>query len=284
MQSDRQNLAGALAYAGFRQIQPSARLEPYVQCYWQIRSNLASSCPSIELLHPDGGLGMILNFGHPLIYEEKEICVSGFMDGIHTRTRRLTMAGHVDAIGIRFKPGGAALFFSVPIAEIGNLNLDLNELALEQFLELCQEYNEANPDGNILNFVDGALQKLLTEPRSSELLVQAVMNRIESTGGVAPISNVIEDIGRSCRQVERLFKGYVGMTPKQYARIVRVKNARQRLKNRSTQSCTEIGLLSGFYDQAHFIREFQSIIGLSPMEYLHFRRQRPGEEQSPEIH
>jgi len=279
----RKDLADILAYTGFRQIQPSIRLRPYVQCYWQIINNLPLNSSSTELLHPDGGLGMILNFGHPLIYEGEAISIDGFMDGIHTKTRWLTMAGRVDAIGIRFKPGGAARFFSVPISEISNLNLNLGELALEQFIELCREDKETNPGGDILNFVDGLLLKMLTEPRPSELLVHTVMNRIKRAEGTAPISDVIEDIGRSCRQVERLFKGYVGMTPKQYARIVRIKSARYRLKNRSDQSCTEIGVLSGFYDQAHFIREFQSVIGLSPMKYLNFRRRHQREEQS-EVH
>ncbi|MBL4899627.1 MAG: AraC family transcriptional regulator, partial [Colwellia sp.] len=61
------------------------------------------------------------------------------------------------------------------------------------------------------------------------------------------------------------------MTPKQYARIIRMENARILLKNKSLQSFTEIGEVAGFYDQAHFIREFKSIIGLSPTAYVNFK-------------
>ena len=278
MQANQRDLADILAYTGFRRIQPSIGLRPYIQCYWQIKSTLSQTSPSTELMHPDGGLGMILNFGSPLIYEGEQIHANGFMDGIHTKTRRLTMVDHIDAIGIRFHPGGASRFFSVPLSIISNLTLDLNELALVRFMESCQEEKETNPKGDILKFADGLLLGMLIEPRRSDLLVRTLMNRIKIAGGGVSISDTIKDVSKSYRQIERLFKGYVGMTPKQYARIVRVENARYRLKNRSDHSCTEIGGLSGFYDQAHFIREFQSIIGLSPMEYLHFKRQRPSKE------
>lgn len=274
MRSNRKSLTDILAYTGFRQIQPSTGLRPFIQCYWQIMSDLPLASPSTELLHPDGGLGMILNFGAPLVYEGNKIRADCFMDGIHTKTRRLTMAGHIDAIGIRFNPGGASRFFPVPLSEINNSTLNLSELALDQFTEFCQEEKETNPNGDILSFVDGLLLEMLTEPRHADLLAHALREKIKASGGMASISNIIEGGGKSYRQLERLFKRYVGMTPKQYARIVRVENARYQLKNKSAQSCTEIGAESGFYDQAHFIREFQSIIGLSPMKYLNFKRKR----------
>jgi AraC-like DNA-binding protein len=272
MKEYKRDLSEILAYSGLRQLQPSIRLRPFIQCYWQIKSTLPMASPSTELLHPDGGLGMILNFGDALAYEDKAISSDCFMDGIHTKTRWFTMAGHIDAIGIRFNPGGASHFFSVPLAEINNSTLNLSELALDQLTESCQEEKETNPSGDILGFVDGLLLGMLTEPRRADLAAHALMKKIRASEGRVLISNMTEDAGKSYRQLERLFKRYVGMTPKKYARIVRVRNARYQLKNKSTQSCTEIGALSGFYDQAHFIREFQSIIGLSPMGYLNFKR------------
>lgn len=272
MQINKKNLVDTLAYTGFRQLLPSASLQPYVQCYWQIHSELSLASPSTELMHPDGGLGVILNFGSNLIYEGEAIYADGFMDGIHTKTRQMTMAGNIDAIGIRFNPGGASHFFSTPLSDIGNLTIDLRDLALDQFMERCQEEKENNPEGDILKFADSLLLKMQTEPQRTDLLVHILINRIKVSEGTIPIAEAIKDIGKSYRQIERLFKERIGMTPKQYARIIRVENARYLLKNHSDQSGTEIGELAGFYDQAHFIREFKSIIDMPPMEYLNFKR------------
>lgn len=260
-----------LAYTGFRQMLPSIHLRPYVQCYWQIQSKFSLN-PSTELMHPDGGMGIILNFGDHLIYEGQEIHAYGFMDGIHTRTRQMTMAGHIDAIGIRFNPGGASRFFSIPLAEINNSNLSLNDLAKNQFIERCQQEKAVNPEGNILKFIDKLLLEMRIEPQRPDLLIQTLTNRIKTSKGKVSIAETIYDIGKSYRQIERLFKSYIGMTPKHYARIMRVENARYQLKNKTCQSCTEIGELAGFYDQAHFIREFKSIIGLPPTAYINFKR------------
>lgn len=271
MQINRKNLIDRLAYTGFRQRLPSADLQPYIQCYWQIQKDLSQTSPSIELMHPDGGLGVILNFGSKLIYEDRAICADSFMDGIHTKTRQMSMLGHIDAIGIRFNPGGASRFFSVPLSDINNSTTNLNNFALDHFLERCQEAKETNPERDILWFVDSLLLKMLKEPRRTDLLMQVLRNRINTSKGTVSISEIIKDIGKSYRQIERLFKVYMGMTPKQYARIIRVENARYLLKNNINQSCTEIGELSGFYDQAHFIREFKSIVGMPPRKYLSFK-------------
>jgi transcriptional regulator GlxA family with amidase domain len=71
----------------------------------------------------------------------------------------------------------------------------------------------------------------------------------------------------SQRQLERLYKIHVGISPKKYARLLRVEQARIAIKNAPTLSAAEIGNATGFYDQAHFIREFKSIIGMTPNDY-----------------
>ncbi len=272
MQKNKIYLEQALAYSGFRRILPSVELRLYVQCYWQIKTQLPLPSPSTELMHPDGGLGMILNFGDPMYYENNIIQNCGFMDGTHTKTRRMTMSGSIDAIGIRFNPGGAHWFYSVPLSEIGNLTVDLNDLALEHFIELCHEERETNPKGDILKYVNKLLLKKFIPEVNHDGMSETLLKRIQATKGLSPISDSVKDIGRSYRQIERLFKNDLGMTPKQYARLVRVENARYLLKKRNkNQSFTEIGEKSGFYDQAHFIREFNSIIGLTPMAYLNFK-------------
>ena len=62
------------------------------------------------------------------------------------------------------------------------------------------------------------------------------------------------------------------MTPKQYARLVRVETARLALKQH-TETATRLAVDLGFYDQAHFIREFRSVIGMTPTAYK--KRQSP---------
>jgi AraC-like DNA-binding protein len=58
------------------------------------------------------------------------------------------------------------------------------------------------------------------------------------------------------------------VSPKQYAQLLRIETARLALKHMNKQTTTTVAAELGFYDQSHFIREFSSVIGMTPYAYL----------------
>ncbi|OJT01461.1 hypothetical protein BEE62_09030 [Marinobacter nauticus] len=73
-----------------------------------------------------------------------------------------------------------------------------------------------------------------------------------------------EQIGVSQRHVERLFKHWMEMTPKQYQRILRVKRAIDYIREHSRANLAEVAHQFGFSDQAHMTREFRAIARITP--------------------
>ena len=69
------------------------------------------------------------------------------------------------------------------------------------------------------------------------------------------------------RTFERNFKSYVGLSPKQFAKIIQFQSSLNRLTKAKFQKLTDIGLESGFTDQSHFIRTFKSYTGQTPSFY-----------------
>ncbi len=63
------------------------------------------------------------------------------------------------------------------------------------------------------------------------------------------------------------------MSPKQYLRLLRVDSARQVLRRGEDKTTTTIGANLGFYDQSHFIREFQAVVGMTPYAYQKRKRE-----------
>jgi transcriptional regulator GlxA family with amidase domain len=96
-----------------------------------------------------------------------------------------------------------------------------------------------------------------------------------ASAGNLPIPELAHGLAIGERQLERLYQGQVGMTPKQYAQLLRVEKARLTLKDASISSTTRLATELGYYDQAHFIREFSSVIGQTPYAYLKRHRQSP---------
>jgi AraC-like DNA-binding protein len=72
-----------------------------------------------------------------------------------------------------------------------------------------------------------------------------------------------------------LYQSQVGVSPKHYARLIKVERARLTLKHMNEQTTTRLAAELGFYDQAHFIREFRAVIGMTPYAYMkrHYHKQ-----------
>ncbi len=86
------------------------------------------------------------------------------------------------------------------------------------------------------------------------------------------VISISQSAGISCRQLERIFKKYVGITPVEFLRLKRVEMARKLLKKIHPLSCTEIAYETGFYDQSHFIRNFRAVTGVTPTAYQNRKR------------
>ncbi|HXV61360.1 MAG TPA: helix-turn-helix transcriptional regulator, partial [Vicinamibacteria bacterium] len=85
--------------------------------------------------------------------------------------------------------------------------------------------------------------------------------------GQVRICEMTRELGIGERQLQRKFLEYIGATPKQTARLVRFIHAYQKLRQ-PFESLTRAAHLSGYYDQAHFIREFKEFSGLTPRQLL----------------
>jgi transcriptional regulator GlxA family with amidase domain len=69
------------------------------------------------------------------------------------------------------------------------------------------------------------------------------------------------------RTLQRLFRRYVGVGPKWVLKRLRIHQAAEQLTAKSAPPWTELALDLGYYDHAHFIRDFRLVAGRSPAEY-----------------
>jgi transcriptional regulator GlxA family with amidase domain len=92
--------------------------------------------------------------------------------------------------------------------------------------------------------------------------------------GIPSMDTLSNSLNMSQRQIERLYQLQVGLSPKYYSRLLRIDTARKALKH-PAQSLTDLGLSLGFYDQSHFIREFKTVIGMTPRAYVEHSQKKP---------
>jgi AraC-like DNA-binding protein len=191
--------------------------------------------------------------------------ISGLVDH-HRSFRNLPDTG---TILVFFKEAGAAPFFRQPLHEIFRESVTLENFILRSEL-LCLEEQlieaPTNPEriARLEKFLIGRMA--LGEP---DKLVLAALALIHKSKGNIRIKDLAQQLHTSQSPLEKRFRAAVGASPKKFASIVRLKNLLQRYPK--TGSLTELGYEAGFYDQAHFIKEFKAFTGDTPENY--FRKQ-----------
>jgi AraC-like DNA-binding protein len=72
-----------------------------------------------------------------------------------------------------------------------------------------------------------------------------------------------------CRkQFERIFSEHIGISPKQYLKIIRFQFAIFQKQQNANMNLLDVSFKSGYYDQSHFINDFKSLSGLTPKQYF----------------
>lgn len=256
----------------FQLIQPSRILSSYVRSYWSFQCAAPLLSSRDEYMHPLGRFGIGFNFGDPLLLDSQPLVEPVFLDGTNTISRKMSFFGQVEVFGVSFHEGSAFSILGIPLFELQNSISLLDVLNRTDLLNLYTHLREAKSLSLRIHWLEEWLLSRLSNGRDLDKLVLASLGRLQAGRGQLPIPKLSEQFSISQRQLERLYQNQVGVSPKQYARLLKVEAARLALRQIDKNSSVNLALELGFYDQPHFIREFSSIIGLTPHAYMNRNR------------
>jgi AraC-like DNA-binding protein len=259
-----------LAEIGYQRIRPSSILQPFIQWFWAIQSNGPILQQRNEFMHSHASLSLVFNWGDELELSSGRYPRSVILEKVSSQSRQMILSGNVQAFGILFRAGGAFPFFGIPMQQLKTINcLDsFKQMYLHEQLADIHHFRDRTER------VESWLTNLLSNDQTASPIIPASLKLIADSYGKQSIPRIADDINLSERHLERLFKKEVGLTPKAYARLTRLHQARMILKQTSTETLTEVAHRTGFYDQAHFNHEFKNTVGMTPGAYLSRRQKR----------
>lgn len=187
-----------------------------------------------------------------------------FVYGVpHRRyVRRLEGAGW--GIGTKFLPGGFAPFAGGPVSALTDRVMPVGDL----FGPEARRLEAARDTDSVLEALHEILRaRLPTEPDPRVALVQALVADLRTAAPDGSVADLAARHHVSVRTVQRLFSRYVGVGPKWVMQRYRLHDAVEALDRRRRQDWTRFALDLGYYDHAHFLRDFRSLVGRTPAEY-----------------
>ncbi len=247
----------SLQHLGFQRFMPHPRLRPWVQCYWIAQCDQPSNQSLSETVYPDAGSSLGLDFAGSELPDIRFNATKA--------AGKMVFTGSIQRIGIRFHPGGAFQLLGVEMSALDQDEFSADALALPDIEQLQYQLAEASEISQRLTLIDTWLLKRASITQAASGLVQQLLPRLMLAQ--EPIADLSSQLPISQRQLERKFQVEVGFSPAQVKQLHRIKLARALISQRPDQPLVQIGLDAGFYDQAHFIRQFQKITGLTPNQY-----------------
>lgn len=291
----------------FMEYQPHPLLEEIIDCYWIKRSGIPTPADNREHLITDLSMELIMNYGSPLICEHSsarcEIAAGCHLIGMRKQAVVMRHTGPIEIIAVRFRPGGFTRLFSLPA-----VNFTDRIAGAEQFRdagagELSDQLYRLESDQARIARLDEFFLQWFDHGGPSSIyrdhqLLQSAIRRIYQTEGTVPIHSICEELSTGYKKFQRLFQLHIGITPKLFCRIVRFHSAMNKLEGSSSTSDwdeggqrhrsitststpminphrdewgeTEGGVAveDPYYDQSHYIKEFQHFAGMTPGQLL----------------
>jgi AraC-like DNA-binding protein len=190
-----------------------------------------------------------------------------FIHGQLTRFIEIGGNGTVGVFSIRFHPQGLKSFVSISLNEINDSAVSIDQLWGAAARELEDRILHAGHNEDRVRIVeDFLLQKLSPSPVNH--LVGRSVTMIDQQKGLVSIDELSLRLNTSRRHLERQFISATGLSPKQYGRITRLQYILSLAEQGKFNTLTDLAYDAGFYDQAHFIKDFKTFTGLSPKQYF----------------
>jgi AraC-like DNA-binding protein len=272
---DRRSLSGArpARLAGHVVHRPRPPLDALVEFIW-IAEGYVAATPRERIL-PSGALALVFNLGSPRFHAYDEDASAVPLDlppavvcGARARPLVIDTSRALSTMGVHFKPGGARPFVG-PADALEDRIVPLDAIWGRAADSLRERVLEASTTDARVALVEEALlrsaESAMELPPALRLSLAAFDEQ-----GLPSVEEVRRRSGLSPKQLIALFRDRVGLGPKAYWRVRRFRGALDQLEA-GARNGAGVAADHGYFDQAHWIREFRALAGSSPREYLSAR-------------
>ncbi|MFQ6325596.1 helix-turn-helix domain-containing protein [Nocardia sp. CWNU-33] len=185
--------------------------------------------------------------------------------GPHTKATYSRAEKPAGCVRLRLEPGATRQLLGVPATDLANRVFRLADFP-GVAADLADELTRLTPE-EVLPFLADVLPRRISEDptqRAHRTLLRTAVAAI-SAAAPTPVHELAADLAVSERQLRNLFTTGVGVSPKHYTRIARV---RRILAHAGITPWAQLATTTGYYDQSHMTADFRTLMGVPPTSFL----------------
>lgn len=236
---------------------PCEVLSDWVRHFWVESWDLRDRAPQVREVLPHPCVHLVLARGRSRVY------------GVQLQRMARELKGQDCIIGVKFRPGAFYPFLRRPVLSLANRSVPAGDLLrgveeAEQALQNCRDERSR---------VAIASRLLLDNLPVTDPLMKragAMVERVMVDGSITRVEHLVAKHDMSARTLQRLFSRYVGANARWVIKRYRVFEVLNRLAAGGAVDFAALAQDLGYYDQAHFINDFRTLVGQSPSAYLRF--------------
>jgi AraC-like DNA-binding protein len=234
---------------------PADDLSAFVDLFWIARWDLGPAETMVVETLPHPCVNVVVEPGRSLVH--------GPVRGRFSRT----LAGRGRVVAARLRPGAFRAFNGRPAWQLMDAALGFREaFGVEGGPVESAVFGQADEQAMVR-----ALEQFLRErqpaPDPAVELVDRIVGRIATDRDVVRVEDLACGMGLGRRTIERLFREYLGPSPKRVIRQYRLQAAADEAAKGRVANWSRLAQDLGYADQAHFNRDFRAILGTTPSEF-----------------
>jgi len=251
-------LGPTLAVDKFRlaRFKPAADLRFFVEYFWIVAWDLRGQEPHVQKTLPHPCVHLVFDRGKTAIF------------GVTRGAFDYQLIGQSRVLGVRFRPGGFRGVLGAPLTSITDRTIPLGAV-YQSTLDATAEASvlDADDDDGMMRVAESILRTRMPAPDKNIDFVNSVVECVAADRTITRVDMLAKTLGWGERALQRLFSDYVGVSPKWVIRRSRLHDAASRLADDEDVNLTHLAQDLGYSDQAHFTRDFKTIVGRAPSDY-----------------
>ncbi len=253
-------------------IQPSGILKEYIRHYWTLETSTDEG-EVCERVIPQGNLQILFHYRSPFVVKTERNTVQQqartLISGLSNSFSDVATCGESGVIAVSFFPVGACQFFRFSLSELENKDIGLRDIFNKEIAEIEDQLFEVRTMTERIRIIEQFLLSRFNPVRENDfLLVRQGVELIRQNNAKLSTSDLSAFLWTTPKSLERKFASLLGKTPKQYMRLWRFQEIAATLSKDRNVDLLDCMFRYGYFDQSHFIKDFKSFSGYTPLEFM----------------